>query len=56
MSDIRPVDENREDEGDYYARYYTIAVGENKRVTINLSSEEDTYLYLVSWLLCVTIH
>ena len=47
LSEKRPVDENREDEGDYYARYYTIAVGENKRVTINLSSEEDTYLYLL---------
>ena len=47
LSEKRPVDENREGEGDYYARYYTIAVGENKRVTINLSSEEDTYLYLL---------
>ncbi len=47
LSDNRPEDEEGPGEGDYYARYYTIAVGENKRVTINLSSEEDTYLYLL---------
>ena len=47
------LSENRHDEDDpddaiYYARYFTIAVGEGRRVTINLTSDlVDPYLYLL---------
>ena len=47
LSENRPDDEEGPGEGDYYARFYTVTVGEDKRVTISLSSEEDTYLYLL---------
>ena len=33
--------------GDRYARYYTFTLGETSDVTITLTSEEDTYLYLL---------
>ncbi len=46
LSENRSDDEEGPGEGEYYARYYTISVGVNKRVTIDLSSEQDTYLYL----------
>ena len=48
LSENRPEDEARpRDPGDYYARFYTISVGEAKRVSISLSSDDDTYLYLM---------
>ena len=48
LSENRPEDEARTNRpGDYYARFYTISVGEGKRVTISLSSDNDTYLYLM---------
>ena len=47
LSENRPAAEDRPRDADYYARFYTIAVGESKRVTISLTSERDTYLYLL---------
>ena len=47
LSENRPNDEEGPGNGDYYARFYTFVVGADKRVTISLSSEEDTYLYLM---------
>ena len=47
LSENRPDDEEGPGEGDYYARFYTISVSADRRVTISLSSEEDTYLYLL---------
>ena len=47
LSENRPGDEEGPGEGDYYARFYTISVSADRRVTISLSSEEDTYLYLL---------
>ncbi len=47
LSENRPDDEEGPGEGDYYARFYTVTVGEDKRVTISLASDEDTYLYLL---------
>ena len=47
LSENRPADEEGPGEGDYYARFYTISVSADRRVTISLSSEEDTYLYLL---------
>ena len=34
-------------EGDRYARYYTFSLDSTSDVTITLTSEEDTYLYLL---------
>ena len=48
LSENRPNDEEGPGNGDYYARFYTFVVGADKRVTISLSSEEDTYLYLMA--------
>ena len=36
-----------EGEGDRYARYYTLSLDSTSDVTITLTSEEDTYLYLL---------
>ena len=47
LSENRPDDEEGPGEGIYFARFYTITVGEGKRVTVSLSSEQDTYLYLL---------
>ena len=48
LSENRPEDQARPRGGsDYYARFYTIGIGEGKRVSISLSSANDTYLYLM---------
>ena len=48
LSENRPEDEARgPGTGDYYARFYTISVGEEKRVTVSLTSTADTFLYLM---------
>ena len=47
LSQNRPNDEEGPGDGDYYARFYTFVVGAGKKLTINLSSEKDTYLYLM---------
>ena len=49
ISENRPNDEETpyDPEEDYYARFYTFAVSADRKVTISLSSEEDTYLYLM---------
>ena len=47
LSENRPDDEFGPGNGDYHARFYTITLGEERRVTINLSSEVDTFLYLM---------
>ena len=35
-------------EGDRYARFYTFTLDEATDIIINLSSDEDTYLYLLN--------
>ena len=47
LSENRPTDGDWPGEGDYYARFYTFTVSENRGVALNLSSEADTYLYLM---------
>ena len=47
LSENRPDDDEGPGDGDYYSRFYTIAVGENRRLTVSLSSDEDTFLYLL---------
>lgn len=47
LSENRPTDGAGFGDGDYYARFFTFAVGTDKRVTVSLTSEEDTYLYLM---------
>ena len=44
LSEKRPVDQAA---GDYYSRFYTFALTESAVVTITLTSEVDTYLYLM---------
>ena len=39
--------ENRPDDGDYYARYYTFSLADAAEVTIAVTSERDTVLYLL---------
>ena len=48
LSENRPGDEQGPGDGDYYARFYTITLEADKKITVNLSSEEDTYLYLMN--------
>ena len=38
---------NRPDDGEYYARYFTIELSTEADVTITLESERDAYLYLM---------
>ena len=47
LSENRATDDEGLGDGDYYARFFTFAVGTDKRVTINLTSDEDTFLYLM---------
>ena len=44
----RPLDEDKPDDGDYNARYYTFTLSERSDVTITLASADaDTFLYLL---------
>ena len=49
VSETRPNDENRPDDAasDYYARFYTLSIGANRRLTATLTSDNDSYLYLL---------
>ncbi|MYC07345.1 MAG: S8 family serine peptidase [Chloroflexi bacterium] len=47
LSENRPDGDEGTGEGDYYARFYTLAVGAGKRLTIDLTSDHDAYLYLM---------
>ncbi|GEM_PF-1735121 len=47
LSENRPNDGIGPGSGDYYARFYTVTLGANKKIEVSLSSEEDTYLYLM---------
>ena len=39
--------ENRPDDGDHYARFYTFTLDTEAEITITVTSEHDTYLYLL---------
>ena len=39
--------QNRTDDGTYYARFYSFSIDEAKEITITVTSEIDTYLYLL---------
>ena len=43
----RPLDQDKPDDGNYYARYYTFNLSAPALVTISLTSSEDTFLYLL---------
>ena len=43
----RHLDPNKPDDGDYYARYYTFRMSAPGSVTIKLTSNADTFLYLL---------
>ena len=48
VSTNRPLDEDKPDDGDYNARYYTFTLSERSDVTITLTSADaDTFLYLL---------
>ena len=48
LSTNRPLDPNKPDNGEYYARYYTFNLSAPALVTIDLTSNEDTFLYLLN--------
>ena len=47
LSANRPSGEGGRADSDYYARFYTFTLEEVADVTIDLSSDEDSYLYLM---------
>ena len=47
LSANRPEGEGGNPGSDYYARFFTFTLDESTSVTINLTSEEDTFLYLM---------
>ena len=48
LSENRPDAEDGSAGSDYYARYYTFTLPDAASVTITLTSDHDTYLYLMS--------
>ena len=47
LSENRPIGEDGQAGANYYARFYTFTLDEDARVTITLTSNEDTFLYLM---------
>ena len=47
LSENRPVGEGGDTDSDYYARFYTFTLDEAATVAISLTSDEDTFLYLM---------
>ena len=47
LSENRPSGEDGQAGANYYARFYTFTLDEDARVTITLTSNEDTFLYLM---------
>ncbi len=47
LSENRPDGDGGDADSDYYARFFTFTLDEDSRVTIDLTSDVDTFLYLM---------